>query len=200
MVSYEVRTEFIYVVWKKVDRLCGIVVRVPGYTTEMYCFLWGTNWIYICYAEERKPSLWSSSQSSWLHNGDILCFLWGTNWIYICYAEERRPSLWSSSQSSWIQIQKSGFDSRRYQIFREVMGLERGPLSLVSTAEGLLGKNSSDSGLDIRKYGHRDPSRWPRGTLYPLKLALTSPTSGGRSFGIVRSRTQATDFFSWLDS
>jgi hypothetical protein len=22
---------------KKVDRLCGLVVRVPGYTTEMYC-------------------------------------------------------------------------------------------------------------------------------------------------------------------
>jgi hypothetical protein len=22
---------------KKVDRLCGLVVRVPGYTTELYC-------------------------------------------------------------------------------------------------------------------------------------------------------------------
>jgi hypothetical protein len=32
------------------------------------------------------------------------------------------------------------------------------------------------------------------GPLYPLKLALTSPTSGGRSIGIVRSRTQATEF------
>jgi hypothetical protein len=32
--------------------------------------------------------------------------------------------------------------------------------------------------------------------LYPQKLALTSPTSGGRSVGIVRSRTQATEFFS----
>jgi hypothetical protein len=29
----------------------------------------------------------------------------------------------------------SGFDSLGYQIFREVVGLERGPLSLVSTAE-----------------------------------------------------------------
>jgi hypothetical protein len=35
--SCEVRTEFIYVMWKKVERLCGLVVRVPGYTTEMYC-------------------------------------------------------------------------------------------------------------------------------------------------------------------
>ena len=30
--------------------------------------------------------------------------------------------------------------------------------------------------------------------LYPQKLALTSPTSGGRSVGIVRSRTKATEF------
>jgi hypothetical protein len=40
----------------------------------------------------------------------------------------------------------------------------------------------------------RDPLRWPRGTLFPQKLALTSPISGGRSVGIVRSRTQATEF------
>jgi hypothetical protein len=30
--------------------------------------------------------------------------------------------------------------------------------------------------------------------LYPLKLALTSPTSGGRSVGIVRLQTKATEF------
>jgi hypothetical protein len=30
--------------------------------------------------------------------------------------------------------------------------------------------------------------------LYPQKLALTSPTGGGRSVGIVRSRTKAMDF------
>jgi hypothetical protein len=35
-------------------------------------------------------------------------------------------------------------------------------------------------GIEIREYGRRDPSRWPRGTLYPQKLALTSPTSGSR--------------------
>jgi hypothetical protein len=28
-----------------------------------------------------------------------------------------RPPLWSSGQSSWLQIQRSDFDSRRYQIF-----------------------------------------------------------------------------------
>jgi hypothetical protein len=44
------------------------------------------------------PPLWSSGQSSWLHNGDVLCFLWGTNWIYVCYVEESRPPLWFSGQ------------------------------------------------------------------------------------------------------
>jgi hypothetical protein len=31
--------------------------------------------------------------------------------------------------------------------------------------------------------------------LYPQKLALTSPTGGGRSVGIVRSRTKATESY-----
>jgi hypothetical protein len=65
---------------------------------------------------------------------------------------------------------------------------------LVSTIEELLERKSSGSGLESREYGRRDPSRLPRGTLYPQKLALTSLTSGGRSVGIVRSRTQATEF------
>jgi hypothetical protein len=48
-------------------------------------------------------------------------------------------------------------------------------------------------GLEIREYGHRDLSRLPHGTLYPWKLALISPTNGGRSLGIVRLWTKATD-------
>jgi hypothetical protein len=47
-------------------------------------------------------------------------------------------------------------DSRHYQIFREVVGLERGPLSLVSTTEKLLQRKSSGSGLETREYGRRD--------------------------------------------
>jgi hypothetical protein len=99
-----------------------------------------------------------------------------------------------SGQSSWLQIQRSGFDSRRYQIIWEVAGLELSPLSYVSTIEELLERKSSGFALDSREYGSRDPSRWPRGTLHPQKLALTSPTSGCHSVGIVRSRTQATEF------
>ena len=34
--------------------------------------------------------------------------------------------------------------------------------------------------------------------LYPQKLALTSPTGGGRSVGIVRSRTEATELVNYL--
>jgi hypothetical protein len=56
-----------------------------------------------------------------------------------------------AGQSSWQQIQRSGFDSRRYHIFWEVAGLERGPLSLVSTIEELLGRKHSGSGLENRE-------------------------------------------------
>jgi hypothetical protein len=110
----------------------------------------------------------------------------------------RWPLLWSSDQSSWLQIQRSGFDSWRYQIFWEVVDLERGPLGLVSTTEELIGRNSSGSGLESREHGRRDPSRWPRGTLHSQKLALTSPKSGGPSISIVRSQTKATEYFRFL--
>jgi hypothetical protein len=101
------------------------------------------------------------------------------------------PPLWSSGRSSWLQIQRSG-----YQIFWEVLGLKRGPFTLVSTTEKVLERKSSGSGPESQDCGRRDPSAWPHGTHYPQKmLALTSPTSDGRSIGIVHSRTQATEFF-----
>jgi hypothetical protein len=75
------------------------------------------------------------------------------------------------------------------------MGMGRGPLSFVGTIKELLEGNSTGSGLENRDYGRTDSSRRPRGTLYPQKLTLTSLTSCGRSVGIVRKRTQATEFF-----
>jgi hypothetical protein len=122
--------------------------------------------------------------------------------LYIIYCSHFYlwPPLWSSGQSSWLQSQRSGFDSQRYQIFWELVSLERGPLSLVSTTEELLERERSGSGLESREYCRMDPSRWPRVTLYPQKLALTSPTSGGGLVGIVRSRTEATEFFSYVGS
>jgi hypothetical protein len=75
----------------------------------------------------------------------------------------------------------------------KVVVLERGPLSLVSATEELLGSNSSGSGLESREYGlgirhadHVAPSTRE-------ELALTSLTSGGRSVGIVRLRTEAME-------
>jgi hypothetical protein len=48
-----------------------------------------------------------------------------------------------------LQIHMPEFDSRHYQIFWEVMGLERGPLSRVSTIEELFERKSSGSNLEI---------------------------------------------------
>jgi hypothetical protein len=44
-------------------------------------------------------------------------------------------------------------------------------------------------------HGRGNSLRSPRNTFYPQRLALTSPTSGGRSVGIVRLLTAATEFF-----
>jgi hypothetical protein len=42
---------------------------------------------------------------------------------------------------------------------KKIMGLERGPLSLMSTTEELLDRKSSGSCPENREYGRRDPSR-----------------------------------------
>jgi hypothetical protein len=39
------------------------------------------------------------------------------------------------------------------------VGLERGPLSLVSIIKELLERKSGGSGLESREYGRRNPSR-----------------------------------------
>jgi hypothetical protein len=71
------------------------------------------------------------------------------------------------------------------------VGLERGSLSLVSTTEELLGRNSSGSLLENRDCGRE----YPRDTIDPQKLALTSMTNSGGSVGIVRLRTKVTELF-----
>jgi hypothetical protein len=72
--------------------------------------------------------------------------------------------------------------SLTYQIFGEVVALERGPLSLVSTIEQRLGRQSGGSGLAISEYGCGDPLRWPRNTLYPQNVG-TSFDDKQRSLG-----------------
>jgi hypothetical protein len=120
----------------------------------------------------------------------IFCFIYFIcNVIFVKFRNVSWPPLWSSGQSSCLPIQRPGFDSRCYQIFSEIVGLERGTLSLASTIEDLLERKSSGSDLENRDYGRRNPSRWPRGTLFPQNLALTSQRSGARSIRILRSRT-----------
>jgi hypothetical protein len=109
-----------------------------------------------------------SQYGTWLYIWNITimllrnwnCMKLGRLQIYLLSWEP----LWSRGQSSWLQIQRSEFDSRRYQIFWEVVGLEWGPLSLVSTIEELLERKNSGSGVENREYGRRDLSRWPRDT------------------------------------
>jgi hypothetical protein len=69
----------------------------------------------------------------------------------------------------------------------------------VSRTEELLERKSSGSGLEteintvgIRRADHATP-------LYPQKLTLTSPTKGGRSVGIVRSRTKARSLVFFIE-
>jgi hypothetical protein len=74
------------------------------------------------------------------------------------------------------------------------MGLERVPLSLVSTTEELLDRKvaalvykTDNTDVGIHHADHVAPS-------IHNKLAITSPTSCGRSVGIVRLRTQIMEF------
>jgi hypothetical protein len=66
--------------------------------------------------------------------------------LKFCYALSG-VSLWSSSQE--FLATDPGFDSRRYQIIW-VVGLERGPLSLVKIIEEQLEWISNGSGLENR--------------------------------------------------
>jgi hypothetical protein len=74
------------------------------------------------------------------------------------------------------------------------VGLERGPLILVRVIKDLLERkvaaleNRKLTAVGIRCTDHAAP--------YPRKLALTSPTSGDRSVGIVRCRTKAPELLS----
>jgi hypothetical protein len=87
-----------------------------------------------------------------------------------------------------------GFDSWRYQIFWEVVGLEQDPLSLVRITEELLQWKSSDSGSRKSRLTVVGIRCAHNATPLSAKVALTSMTSGGRSDGIVRLRTKATEF------
>jgi hypothetical protein len=105
------------------------------------------------------------------------------NWIFKYYLERNDPPLWSSGQSYCPQIQRSGFDSRCYQIFWKVVGLERcaswvqSRNCLEETIEAPM-QEGENTAVGIR---HTDRAT----SFIRKKLALTWPTTGGRSVGIV---------------
>jgi hypothetical protein len=77
---------------------------------------------------------------------------------------------------------------------KKAVGLERGPHSLVSTIEELFDRKvaapvykNENTAVGIRHAVHVASS-------IRKKLAITLPTRGGRSVGIVRSRTQTMEF------
>jgi hypothetical protein len=104
----------------------------------------------------------------------ILCNIHIVTWLPYTSTrtciEDTRPPLWSSGHSSWLQIQRTRFDSRHYQIFWEVVRLEQGPVRLVSTIQELLERKSSSFSLGNRDYGRRDLQCWPCNTLLSAKV------------------------------
>ena len=109
-----------------------------------------------------------------------------------------RPPLWSSGQSFWLQIQRSRVRSPALPDFLSSSG------SWASWGQLRSYLNEKSSGSRSRKQrlmavGTRCPDHVT--PLYPQKLALTLPTGGGCSVGIVRVRSKATEFsfFSFFD-
>jgi hypothetical protein len=77
-------------------------------------------------------------------------YTWSYNGFYEYLVWKQVNSVAFIPQANSYRSRGPGFDSRRYQIFWEVVGLERGPLSFVSIIEELLEWKSSGSGLENR--------------------------------------------------
>ena len=112
-----------------------------------------------------------------------------------------RTSFWIcffSGQIFWLQIQRSRVRFPALPNFLSSSGSVTGSTQPREVNWGATWIKSSGSGpentrltaVGIHCADHVTP-------LYPQKLELTSPTSGGRSVGIVRSRTKATEL-EWL--
>jgi hypothetical protein len=80
-----------------------------------------------------------------------------------------------------------GFDSWWYHIFRKVVGLEQGLISLVWVQlRSCMEEN--------REYSRRDPLHWPRDTLHPQKVGTNFADKRRLLGGIVHLQAKATKF------
>jgi hypothetical protein len=134
-------------------------------------------------------------------NASILVKFWQV-------AREDMKQTWGTSQrrKNWAKRRESATRAhvtRWVQGFGYAAGLVQNSVTLNTLFIGKLSYVKQFSrmfilhtyGLENREYGRRGSdalTTWH--LLFPKKLVLTSPTSGSRSVGIVRTRTQATEF------
>jgi hypothetical protein len=139
--------------------------------------------------------MWSSGQSSWLQIGDVLFPVkYELNLYMFCRRKQ------TASVVQWLEFLATDPEVRvRFPALPDFLRSSGSGTGFTQPREYNWGatwkQKCCGSGLEMREYGRRDPSRWPRVTLYPQKLALTCQASCGRTVGIVHSRTQVTDFF-----
>jgi hypothetical protein len=87
---------------------------------------------------------WTASKRIFnIHGYLIFCILLETNASGEIYFHIRTKQQWLRTFAEWWP-------------FTQVVGVERGPLSLVSTTEELLERKSMGSCLENREYGHAD--------------------------------------------
>jgi hypothetical protein len=104
------------------------------------------------------------------------------------------PPLWSNGQSFWLQIQRSRGPFPAPSDFLRSLGCETGTAQpRVDNWGATWMKKIAVQIYKTEINGRGNSLRWPRNTLYPHMVALSSSTSGGSSVGIVRLRTKATE-------
>ena len=100
--------------------------------------------------------------------------------VLLCIMRPKRfsgPPLWSSGRSFWLQIQRSRVRSPALPEFLSSSGWGQLRSYLNEKSSGSRSRKQRLTAVGTRCADHATP-------LYPQKLALTSPTGGGRSVGV----------------